>query len=111
MPQSLSSILIHLVFSTKHREPFITLAIEKELHPYMASIFRDHKSPSLIIGGTMDHVHILFSLARSIAIADLVEEVKPDHRNGLRQKDVSSRTFIGKKGMARFPSGSQMSPP
>jgi len=42
----------------------------------MASIFRDLKSPLLIIDGTMDHVHILFSLARSIAIADLVEEVK-----------------------------------
>ena len=41
MAQSLSSILIHLVFSTKNREPFITTAIETELHPYMATIFRD----------------------------------------------------------------------
>jgi hypothetical protein len=36
MPQSLSSILIHLVFSAENREPFITPAIETELHPYMA---------------------------------------------------------------------------
>ena len=41
MPQSLSSILVDLVFSTKNREPFIKPAIESELHPYMASIFRD----------------------------------------------------------------------
>ena len=40
MPQSLSSILIHPIFSTKHRQPFITPQIEVELHPYMASIFR-----------------------------------------------------------------------
>jgi hypothetical protein len=46
MPQSLSSILIHLVFSTKNREPFITRAIETELHPYMAKIFREVKSGS-----------------------------------------------------------------
>jgi putative transposase len=39
MPQSLSSIPIHLVFSTKNREPFITPTIETELHPYMAKIF------------------------------------------------------------------------
>jgi len=45
MPQSLSSILIHLVFSTKNREPFITPAIETELHPYLATIFRALKSP------------------------------------------------------------------
>src|ERR1700745_2064888 len=74
MSQSLSSVLIHLVFSTKNREPFITPAIESELHPYMASIFRRLKSPSLVIDGTMDHVHILFSLGRIISIADLVEE-------------------------------------
>jgi hypothetical protein len=44
MPQSLSSILIHLIFSTKNREPFITPAIEEELHPYLATIFREHDS-------------------------------------------------------------------
>lgn len=41
MPQSLSAVLIHLVFSTKNREPLITPAIEPELHPYMAGIFRN----------------------------------------------------------------------
>lgn len=49
MPQSLSSVLIHLIFSTDDREPFITPAIEPELHPYMATIFRELKSPSLAI--------------------------------------------------------------
>ena len=76
MPQSLSAVYIHLVFSTKNREPFITPEIETELHPYMATIFRKLKSPSLAIDGTSDHVHILFSLARTIALADLVEELK-----------------------------------
>lgn len=40
MPQSLSSILIHLVFSTKNRKRFITPTIEVELHPYMATVLR-----------------------------------------------------------------------
>jgi len=38
MPQSLSSILIHLIFSTKNREPFLTPEVETELYPYMAAI-------------------------------------------------------------------------
>ena len=63
MPQSLSSVLIHLVFSTKNREPFITSTIEAKLHPYMATIFREHDSPSLIIDGTSDHGHMLFAWA------------------------------------------------
>jgi len=73
MPQSLSSILIHLIFSTKNREPFITPAIEAELHPYMDSIFRALKSPSLTIDGTSDHIHILFSLGQIITVADLIK--------------------------------------
>jgi hypothetical protein len=74
MPQSLSSILIHLIFSTKNREPFLTREIDAELYPYIASIFKAMKSPALIISGTSDHLHTLFSLARVVTIADLVEE-------------------------------------
>ena len=61
MPQSLSSILIHLIFSTKNREPFINETIETELHPYLAQIFRELKSPSLAINGTSDHIHLALS--------------------------------------------------
>jgi REP element-mobilizing transposase RayT len=95
MPQSLSSVLIHLVFSTKNRESFIAPAIEPELHPYMAKIFRALKSPSLAIDGTADHVHILFSLGRVMKISDLVEEVKTDRRSGSKRKPRPSETFTG----------------
>lgn len=66
MPQSLSSILIHLIFSTKNREPFLTPEIERELYPYLASIFKAMKSPALTINGTSDHLHTLFSLSRVV---------------------------------------------
>src|SRR5690242_6260679 len=78
MPQSLSSILIHLIFSTKNREPFLSPDIDTELYPYVATIFKAMKSPALIINGTSDHVHTLFSLSRVLTIADLVEEVKTE---------------------------------
>jgi REP element-mobilizing transposase RayT len=81
MPQSLSSILIHLIFSTKNREPFLTPEIDAELYPYMASILKALKSPALIINGTSDHVHTLFSLSRVVTIANLVEEGKTSSCN------------------------------
>ena len=65
MPQSLSSVLIHLVFSTKNRQRFISQEIEPELHPYMAAILRNSGCPSLAINGTEDHVHVLFALSRT----------------------------------------------
>jgi REP element-mobilizing transposase RayT len=76
MPQSLSSILIHLVFSTKNHESYITNQIEPELHAYVAAVFRECHSPALIIDGTANHLHTLFTLSRTVTVAELVEEVK-----------------------------------
>ncbi len=105
MPQSLSSILIHLVFSTKNREPFIRPVIETELHPYMAKIFRELKSPSLTIDGTKDHVHILFSLGRVIKVADLVEEVKTESSKWIKTKGRAFRNFHWQRGYGAFSIG------
>ena len=105
MPQSLSSILIHLIFSTKNRESFITEAIEKELHPYMAKIFRELKSPSLTIGGNDDHVHILFSLGRTLTIADLIEEVKTESSKWIKTKGQEFENFHWQRGYGAFSIG------
>ena len=105
MAQSLSSILIHLVFSTKNREPFITPAIETELHPYMAKIFCELKSPSLAIDGTSDHLHILFSLGRVIKVADLVEEVKTASSKWIKTKGQEFKSFHWQKGYGAFSIG------
>jgi putative transposase len=76
MPQSLANILVHIVFSTKNREPFIEDAIREELHRCLGGVLRNLKSPSLCINSVQDHIHILATLSRTIAIADLIEEIK-----------------------------------
>jgi len=76
MTQSLSKVLVHLVISTKHREPFIVPEVRPRLHAYIVGILDNLKSPSLQTGGVEDHVHILCALGRTISQADLVEEVK-----------------------------------
>ncbi len=105
MPQSLSSILIHLIFTTKNREPSITPAVESELHPYMATILRAHKSPSLIIDGTMNHVHILFALGRDTTVANLVEEVKTGSSKWIKTKGPEFRNFRWQRGYGAFSIG------
>jgi len=104
MPQSLSSVLIHLVFSTKNREPLIAPAIEPQLHPYLASIFRS-LSPALTIDGTDDHLHILFSLARVISIADLVQEVKTESSKWIKKKGSEFANFHWQSGYGAFSIG------
>ena len=110
MSQSLSSVLIHLIFSTKNREPFITPEIEPELHPYMATILREVKSPSLAINGTSDHIHILFSLGRVITIADVVEEVKTNSSKWIKTKGAEFRNFHWQRGYGAFSIGQSSVP-
>ncbi len=76
MPQSLSKVLVHLIFSTKHREPLIGAEIRPRLHAYLVGILHNLKSPSLQTGGVVDHVHVLCALGRTISQAELVEELK-----------------------------------
>ena len=105
MPQSLSTVLVHLVFSTKNRESFITPTVEVELHAYMATVFRDHNSPSLAINGTPDHVHALFVLSRTITIADVVEKVKTGSSKWLKTKGPEFRNFHWQRGYGAFSIG------
>ena len=110
MPQSLASVLVHLVFSTKNREPLLTPEVEPELYPYMASVFRACKSPSLTGNGTADHVHWLFSLARTQTIADVVEEVKKRSSKWLKSKSPDFAHFQWQAGYGAFSIGASLAP-
>ena len=68
--------MIHLVFSTKDREPFIKSGIPDRLHGYIVGILGQMKCPSIQTGGVADHIHILFVLGRPTTQAEVVEEVK-----------------------------------
>lgn len=105
MPQSLSSILVHLVFSTKHRTPWIHPEIEPELHPYMATVLRNADCPSLAINGTEDHLHILFCLSRTTSVSDVVEEVKTSSSRWIKTKASDLHDFHWQAGYGAFSIG------
>jgi REP element-mobilizing transposase RayT len=98
MPHSLAKVVLHIVFSTKHRAPFIRPEIEKELHAYQAAICRAQGSPALIINGAEDHVHILCRLSRTIAICDLLEEVKKRSSKWIKYKGKEYKDFAWQNG-------------
>ena len=76
MPQSLASLHVHVVFSTKHREPLITPELAPRLYAFLGGIARGSHSPLVAVGGIADHVHVLVSLGRQTCIADLVRDLK-----------------------------------
>ena len=105
MPQSLASILVHLIFSTKHREPLIKVEIEPELYAYMATVFRGCDSPMLSIGGDRDHIHSLFVLSRTWTVAEVVEEVKKRSSKWLKTKGRFLHSFQWQSGYGAFSIG------
>jgi REP element-mobilizing transposase RayT len=89
MPQSLSRIWTHLIFSTKNRFPFLSdKPIRIEIHTYLAKVLREHDCETLIVNGVEDHVHALFALSRTHSIADVVKEIK--RTSSSWAKDLSS---------------------
>ena len=102
MPQSLSNLLLHLIYSTKHREPLITTAIEAELYAYKVGILRDLGCPSLLVNGTADHVHILSALSRTKAVCEIVEAVKKGTSKWIKTKGPSFQVFTWQQGYGVF---------
>ena len=101
MSQSLSKLYIHLIFSTKGRQPLICKAIQNELHSYMAGTFKRHECPALIINSDSDHIHALFRLSKNIALAKIVEEVKKNSSKWMKERTDDS-SFFWQTGYGAF---------
>jgi putative transposase len=102
MATSLVKVLVHVVFSTKKRAPFIDTALRADLYPYMAGIVR-HKGGTLhALGGMPDHVHALIRLKADIRLSDLVRALKAGSSKWLHEKPQPVPEFSWQKGYAAF---------
>ncbi len=102
MAQSLSNVLVHLVFSTKHREPLIDRAIEADLYAYLAGIAKCLGCTTHKIGGIEDHVHVACTLSRSVAIADLVQQLKQSSSRWIKTRGDAYCSFAWQNGYGAF---------
>src|SRR5437773_12146368 len=102
MPQSLAKILIHLIYSTKNREPFLIEGLRDELHRYTATILKELDSPALLMNSVEDHVHILFSLSRTQQVSHLVQEAKTGTSKWLKTKAPNLARFQWQNGYGAF---------
>jgi len=101
MPQSLSKIWTHLIFSTKDRYPFlIKNEVRINMHAYLASILKSHNCPTLIVGGVADHIHALFVLSKNESIANTVYELKRSSSKWAKTQGVPK--FHWQRGYGAF---------
>jgi putative transposase len=94
MPQSLAKILVHAVFSTKERRPFLRdTALRQEMHHYLGGILKNLECQPIILGRVEDHVHLLACLSRTQTAADLIKEVKRSSSLWIKERDATMWDF------------------
>jgi putative transposase len=87
MPQSLSAVYIHLVFSTKHRQPLLRdQGLRNDLHSFLGGTSKTLECPPILVGGVEDHVHLLARFGRTITQAEWVKELKRVSNLWLKEK-------------------------
>lgn len=102
MSQSLTKNYLHIVFSTKHRQPLIKPQFEEELHAYLGGICNALECPVLIVGGYSDHVHILCLLSKKIALMHLMKELKANSSKWMKTKHPDLQNFYWQDGYGAF---------
>jgi putative transposase len=106
MPQSLSRVLLHIVFSTKNRYPFLAdKNARSEMHAYLGGICNELECPVLTVGGVSDHVHILCALSRNLSIAKVVGDVKRGSSKWIKTKGKMLTKFAWQNGYGAFSVG------
>lgn len=105
MAQTLVSVLVHVVFSTKDRRDLISPAIEKELFAYMAGILRKLECPCLAVNGTSNHIHFLIAQSKNIALSRVMEELKKSSSKWIKTKGENFKHFAWQQGYGAFSIG------
>ncbi len=103
MPQSLAQIYLHVVFSTKGRTPFLLdKALREETHNYLGGTCPNLDSPSVIVGGVEDHIHVLCRLGKTWSVSDLVRELKRESSKWLKEQSPDLANFYWQAGYGAF---------
>jgi REP-associated tyrosine transposase len=102
VPQSFAAVHLHVVFSTKNREPLIGPDLAPRLYEYLAGTARGNGCRLTTAGGVADHVHLLVSLGREIAIADLVRELKAGSSRWIHDTLPDLHRFAWQSGYGAF---------
>lgn len=102
---SFTSCLMHVIFTTKDRRPFLTPPIRDRLYPYLGGIARESRMKSLAIGGVSDHVHLLLSMPATLAIAKGAQTLKGNSSKWIHEKFPEQGGFAWQEGYGAFSIG------
>jgi REP-associated tyrosine transposase len=105
MANTFSQIYIQTVFAVSDRLSLIKPEFKEDLHKYITGIVRNQGQKLITINGMPDHLHILIGLKPSMALADLVREIKADSSNFINKNKWVRGKFSWQEGYGAFSYG------
>lgn len=102
MGHTYANILLHVIFSTKDRQPTIAPSFRQRLYEYMAGIAREEFGRALTIGGTENHVHGLLSIGTSISVGEVMSKWKSLSSGWLHKTFPGAARFAWQAGYGAF---------
>ena len=102
MPGTYSQLLLHVVFSTKGRTPWITAEVAERLYPYLGGIVRAEKGVLIRLGGVEDHVHMYLRWRPDGSISDLMRTVKSRSSKWVHETSPNLAMFAWQEGYSVF---------
>jgi REP element-mobilizing transposase RayT len=102
MGSTLTNILLHIVFSTKDRDPLITSKYKTRLHAYIGGIIVKEQAVPIDIGGVEDHIHIAVRIKPNDSVSDLVRSIKANSSKWINESHLSETCFAWQGGYAAF---------
>jgi putative transposase len=102
MPQSLSKVVLHIIFSTRDRHPWLDADVQPRMHAYLATLCRDAGAEAFLVGGVADHVHLVTTLPRTLSQADMLEGLKKKSSKWIKGLASGYRHFYWQRGYGAF---------
>ncbi len=102
MGHTYTSLLTHIIFSTKDRIAYLREDRRDDVFSYMGGIVRELKGAAINVNGTQDHVHLLVRLPTFLSVAKAVEIVKTNSSRWIHRDRVLHHTFAWQTGYAAF---------
>ena len=102
MAQSFFQMYGHLIFSTKDRVDYLNDKIRRDIHAYIATLFRDMGCPYVHVGGAKDHVHVLFDTGKDNLSVNIIGKVKKESSKFIKNIDKAYKDFYWQSGYGLF---------
>jgi len=102
MAGTYSQIYIQVVFAVKGRENLLSKEWRDEVFKYMSGIIKNKGQKPIVVNGVADHVHAFIGLKPSMALSDLVRDVKNNSTNFINDHSWIKGKFCWQEGYGAF---------